>query len=497
MSTVNESHSVTGLAGFSFDWWILWQRKWLVALVTALSLLLGMAYLLVTTPIYEVEARVMVKEEDNPLPNARATRRDVSFLSTQAEVLRSPLIVEEALQSVELATPPEADPVEFVLAALRVSPIEDTHVLKIGFRSTEETQAAELVNALVRSYERYMTQAKQTGYGEMLRFLAENENERREELHALQQQYQEMRSASPLIGQTQNAYQVQLAMVQELGRRLTEAQNRRFDIENQLQAAPRLTLKPVASELQLTAAVVDEAASASSEVTLADGATAVKQHTAEPAAEEMPAPLLTPPSSVVPGSDPVKIQEELRKAETRLQELAQSFGPKHPQHRAAREQIGFWKKALEKSLEMNAQLAAEELYAIRATEQQLSELYDAEYAKVKAMDKWLIEEEQVRNNIRLAEQSLDATLVQIRELQLADYAHTQGAAPVTVRMLESPERNTSQVWPQPVSFLGLCGLLGLIGGGLAAALLPNAKQTDHAPKETRKRQRASKAVVNV
>ena len=75
-----------------------WNHKWLILLTTAVAVAGGWLYLDEAPAVYESEARVLVVRTDATRSVPMATER--YFLATQAEVMRSPLIVSQALKRV-------------------------------------------------------------------------------------------------------------------------------------------------------------------------------------------------------------------------------------------------------------------------------------------------------------------------------------------------------------------------------------------------------------
>src|SRR5215207_3238081 len=100
---------------------ILWRRKGTVIFSVLSCVALGLIYLQQATPIFESEARVLIQQQDL-LNAATRVRSDAEFLSTQAEIIRSPVIIEKALKTVTIPVPEDSDmdPVLFVLKGLKV-----------------------------------------------------------------------------------------------------------------------------------------------------------------------------------------------------------------------------------------------------------------------------------------------------------------------------------------------------------------------------------------
>ena len=83
----------------------IWRGKWLIAVVTSLSVAAGAWYLRITPVTYEVQSRVMVREDSPVLQGPNAGYMDREFLATQAEIIRSSLIIRKTLEDVPVALP--------------------------------------------------------------------------------------------------------------------------------------------------------------------------------------------------------------------------------------------------------------------------------------------------------------------------------------------------------------------------------------------------------
>jgi capsular exopolysaccharide synthesis family protein len=134
---------------------MVWRRKGWLIVSLLLTMGVGAAYLQVATPIYEVRARLLIQKQGVQLDASRAWDfADPEFLATQAQILRSPVIVREALQSVEYPPPkePGTDPVAAIIEKLTADPVRGTNVLSVGFRTPYPEAGTKLVERIVESY---------------------------------------------------------------------------------------------------------------------------------------------------------------------------------------------------------------------------------------------------------------------------------------------------------------------------------------------------------
>jgi capsular exopolysaccharide synthesis family protein len=136
---------------------VIWQRKGSVILVLLLAIGLGVAFLRLTEPKYEVSARLVVYKEAFFTEGSRPVTADADFLATQAQILGSPAIVRDALERAPLPSVAEVetDPVPLVLKSLKVEPLRATDVLSVRFRDPDPAEAARFVSAVVNRYQEY------------------------------------------------------------------------------------------------------------------------------------------------------------------------------------------------------------------------------------------------------------------------------------------------------------------------------------------------------
>ena len=74
---------------------LLWHHRVYIAVCLSVALLLGCVYLMVASPKYEVEARLVVENRGQPLDPTEESGDD--FLPTQVEIIRSPAVIAEVV----------------------------------------------------------------------------------------------------------------------------------------------------------------------------------------------------------------------------------------------------------------------------------------------------------------------------------------------------------------------------------------------------------------
>jgi uncharacterized protein involved in exopolysaccharide biosynthesis len=437
-----------------FDLSLLWRRKWLLVLSVVVASGLAIVFVQRQVPLYEVTARVLVQRERFATDQERLVRTDSHFLATQGEILRSPVVVQPALASLQEATDAEPDfeAANAVIRGLNVSSVDDANVLKLTYRSVDSNEAIRLLHALIDTYREYSKEMQSGGIAEAHNALALREEELRAELATLEERYHKLREQSPLIGQGKEAFGAHLAMLEQLGRRLTEARSLRIDKETQMQML--LIARGVQAPPKL---------SASQQGVLADAAFVALR------ADDDEFSVSSEQLGTVP-TDAASIQQELWKAEMREAETSQVYGPRHPETRAVEAQIEKWRERLKAYEEAAPVLLSQQLEALLKNETHLTKIYDAEFQKVKLLDSSLLKEQAALADIQRVQDIHDATATQLRELEFADDALASGQITTIIRMLEAPDATAKLVWPRPTQFVSLCAALSFMLGCVLVTL---------------------------
>ncbi len=405
---------------------IAWRGKGWVLGCLALTVALGVLYLMHATPVYNVGTQILVERRASPLDMADRLRGGSSFLATQAEILHSPTIVGAALNAVpELVAPPPDlepgeifDPVYKALRSLSATPIVGTDVLAISYRTSSPALGVRLLENMLSTYRDYIVAMEQSPHSEALALLTRREQELRDQLTGLEVQYQSLRRQSGSMGEGDAGLSVQRSVLERQAQMLIEAKSRRIELENRL-AAQR------------------------------NSQSAGGGHTG------------------MSGNDSA-LEQELWRAESHLAQLMQNYSDIHPEVQTVKQQIATLKRQLSES--SNAALERE-LQAAIGTEQRMAALYDRELEKGRSLDVHRVKEGQLLAEIRSSTAVHDAALAKLKEVELETEARAEGGAGVVIRVLESPTADADVIWPRPELVLLPCALVGLMGGlGLAVVL---------------------------
>lgn len=456
VSAASESSSLVDLAE-------LWRYKWRILVTTAFFVAAGVAYLFVAPTEYEVSCRVAVRE-DTPAIEQPLGLANREFLATQAEVIRSPLIIREALAEAPVTLPEsyEKSASAFVLETLAVTPILQTEVLKISYRSEDAAQAKALVAALVAKFEEHVRQDDRGRHAEELELLTRREADLREQLASLQQQRAEFRRDSPLVGQSRETLTLEANHLAESAQRLSEARARRMELENKLKSY--VVAKGNLQNSEEDGAVVPASLGAeanSPEILPARSRTASAND---------PSTNLLRDASNAEGIDFTDIHQQLWQAQIAFQNLSNKYTPEHPEMVGAEDRVRYWEELLAQRVHAAEMGLSLELAAAETTEANLRSFLAEEQARVKELDIYLVEEDAFVAKIARLEESHANSLTRLNEYQLTEKALETGRSSVTVQLLDGPELQEEVVWPQPKLLLGLSGILGLVAGVVLVSL---------------------------
>ena len=450
ISTQNRPIAVsTGFAiPVNFD--LLWQRKLWVFLATVSALVAGLGYLAVTDPTYEVEARVLVENRGlSATGGLEKTTRYREFLATQGEILVSERIIAPATQSTpqwqQLGTEEQQGLVRQALEDFEVATVVNTDVLRLRFRGEDADFAVNLINGVLSEYASHIRKDDKDRFGGMLHSLAKSEQDLREELTQKGQALARCRSKNGLVGTGRDMVHVQLSSLNNLTSRLADVRRNRLELQ--------LKLGSLKSDAQ-------------------PGGVALVSHevadTANSSFPELRNNASNEPTEARGAYDVVRQQWQAKSA---LDEASVRFGPKHPDYQAAKERAEEWEKFTTQHNTSLLRMLENELAAAREAEDELQKLVDAEYKKIKQVDQELLEEQQLTGEIARIEAAHAIAIERLRDYRLTDAHIEQGKSSTNIVVLSHPKKPEEPIWPQPIPFMGICGLFGLILSSLAALYL--------------------------
>ena len=457
------------LPSSSFDLAIFWRRKWSILIATIFTVALGVIYLLLTEKVHEVQTRILVQKNATGIDRDQNHRWDREFVATQAELIRSPLILRAALDQAPLTIPdPQTDPVKYVLDRLIVAPVVQTDVLSIQFRTADPDECVKFVNSIVKAYEEHLQEIDTDTNSESVELLTHRERELRERLHQLDEEHIQLRKNSPLIGQSKDIVNVHAAMLSQLAQKLTASRLRKVELDSQLQSLAMTDQRRLSS--------IDDGSTIKTIAMLPSSANVARTNLEYgPQLRNLVIANLMRDDHDLGARNIVEMEQQLQLAEVKRQQALQKFGARHAEAKLAEAEVAEWEEMLDARLAAAVDSVQQQLQVETVAETSLSKLYEDEQAEVKAIDDFLLKDEKTRAEIARTEEIYNTVLARLSEVELSEQAVASGHRSIVVRDLEGPELKAEVSWPQPKKFLALCGIVGLIGGVLLSLAVESVR----------------------
>lgn len=142
------------------NYWCILKRRWLPA-VAAFGTVMGITYLhtLSRVPIYQAQGELLFRQDRSSsliglqsATQANPTTQNDTSLATEAKVIRSVPILQQALEQINEASQNTALSLESLRQGLDIVDIEGTEILQVVYRGEDPAQAALVVNQLMNIY---------------------------------------------------------------------------------------------------------------------------------------------------------------------------------------------------------------------------------------------------------------------------------------------------------------------------------------------------------
>ncbi len=434
------------------------RRWWLVAAAVMAALGLAFIYHRTTPPLYEATAQLLVVKK---LPDA-VTGVDTRALSvedyvaTHQTLLHSPLLVGQAVRKHDLAAlgsfAGEKDVTEAVLQGLTVlrnkAPGGNTdNVLNLYYYGPDARECPRVLEAVIDSFKDHLDQTYHTIARESLRLIAQARSELHQELLEKEAAYRRFRKDTPVL----------------LLRGRDEASLR----QDQLSAidAKRSALRIRRAELCGQLAVLDtarkEGGSHDALVALVTGWTAQ--------------------ADAARGIVQTTTQDRLLPLLAEEQKLLETRGEKHPEVAALRKRIeatrhllaapsSSWRPEPGKPpadgeaadpVEAYRSYCRQELRHLEVAEQFLSELYQKEHDRARALTAYEMEDEGYRAALERQQRLYDSVIKQLQQIDLVKDLGGYDAQVIGAPGLGKKIRPNALVLTPGAVFLGLMGGFGL------------------------------------
>lgn len=433
-------------------------RGWKTLAVTTMGAMAASAALLFSiTPLQEVSGRIIVEQRELSPAGITSVVRDREFLPTQAEILASPAVISGAVKLLRDETNAESIPqndIAEIIGNLKVDPLTGTGVLLLQYTDVDADAAARTVDALVTSYSQYVTGIERQQNRELVSALTDRKSKIQQRLEQIQAEYEELRITSSESAPSDSVAISRI--IASLESELAGAASLRVALER-----ARTRLNRPFNDLQLSVLEFSPAAP------VRDIALSTKNIVA--ILKELRAMY---PDGAVPVPDPTLLEDRLRAAQDRVNELKLRFGPEHPEMRSAQAAANATEQELFEFAATAPGTIQESLDAVLLKEESIRQRYETQMAAAGQNNINMMNEAQKREELDQAREALVEVQTQLEHLQILDQAVEKGQAGTFVSVLEPPSPNPRSFVTNPVVVVGISGLIGFMAGILLLLSLP-------------------------
>ena len=466
----------------------LWKHKGLLFLSTFAAVVLGAAAVMILKPGYEVGSRLWVERLSMPSENVHGSSIPKDFIPTQAEIIRSPAVLNVALAKLDLPLE-EGVTYEDVLTStmerLSVDPLIGTNVLSVRFRDGDRQRAIDTVEAIIDCYQNYVQVTEKDTHRETLELLTQQDEKLRGELAQLHEQQRKLREQIADATQVRESAKVRETMLADVSQTLSTAKSRRIQLEHHIDTffSPQ-SPSNVAQASRSTNSDLDDG-SATRFVSVQAREQDTKDALAYGDMKQAIDVLARMSREDWLGlEDPTPLRTALLDAKADEARTIHKYGPKHPNLKAVQGRINDLNERLRRVVESAPQALERELASIRRHEQSLTDVYEQALASIqkdieksKVIDGYTLKEKHTLAEIQRVQTSHDALSARMNQWELVDQAVGGGRLGVVVRMLEEPSAIQTGIQAPLSLALGISGLLGLMGGAVVVSQLAGRDPT--------------------
>ena len=436
------------------------RRKWLLIFGVTLGAGLGYLYFTQQPPVYQSIVKILVTPNEPLMPGDQQRRSDntTELLETQCDIVMSPIVITNAVDSFGLAERPEFASRDRALGriseGLMVEPTsKNSRVLAISYLGSTPGETKAVVDALTRSYREFLGESDQANSEEAVRLITQAKEELLSDLQKLESEYARFRQEVTLLGQGEekvNPYAVRLAGFE--GER-TELILRRSQLQAKIDAITEALNRGGSREaLSLMVDQIKDNGGKTEAVTVAENLF------------------------------PLLLEREL---------LSENLGPGHPKIVAIEKQIAMTREHLNDLLNLGGESNEPrdlldvylesmryEIETTRKQEDSLAETYKGVNEQARELDAVLNRDRQLREEIRRKDSVLDVVVKQLEQMSLFS---TQG---IRTQVLAEPQEGF-RTPVERTKHMSIGGALGLLVMAMLAYLLESNDKSFRSPEDIR------------
>lgn len=235
---------------------MLWQRKGLIVLSSLIGISLALMYCLVASKKYESTTQILVMNKDANLPVKSSTSSSGSvdsmmaedILATHTQILLSPRIIGRALDEADLrslpvlqqSVPDDETPEAYLIEQLEITRggkghAADAHVLNIALVHGDPQECADILSAIVSTYQSFIKQKFQDSSSDAIELIDEAREELAVDLANQEQEYREFRENASLLWRGSEVTNAHQARLMEIERSISDNRLKSAQLRSRLQ----------------------------------------------------------------------------------------------------------------------------------------------------------------------------------------------------------------------------------------------------------------------
>lgn len=454
------------------------RRKWVILFFLSAGCGLGYLQFLEMPPVYQTSARILiVKEDPSDFPvqaMIRQVRAYEESIATQVMLLRSPLIVEQAVAKHDLTSVPVlanvGDPVGMILGGLDVKRADEkASVLDLTFSCGGAADCQTILQAIIASYEEFLQDTHNNVSKETVELITQAKGTLLVELQRKESAYREFRESTPLTWTKEGSFNIHQARLNQIEATRSSLIISRSQTKAQLQAVEAAIERGGSREAILL--MIDKSAPLES----SGGSSGLPGGS-------------TGRISVAGTLFPLLLEEQM---------LLEDYGPEHPKIKAIRKRIEITRSHLrsngieeeEPSEETKKKSGPTDFVAvyldslredINSVDKKLEELNDlflVEGEEAKKLSNYEVTDQTLREDIARTRQLFEGVVKRLEEINLI-----QDYGKMKTRVLNNAAPGW-KVGPVMSRTVGFAGTMGLFAGCLIAFLLELADKRFRSPEE--------------
>jgi capsular exopolysaccharide synthesis family protein len=413
-------------------------HKFLLFMGVVLGIALGVVYYLSRPPVFESRAEVVIEKKPSnsiPIPNLPVNQDQDDYVSTEQEILQSPMLIEQAINDYKLdrlktfeGMDPQELRIEFKLGLKVTREHKDSsnrynNVVTVAFRGKEPDECPVIVEAIINAYKRHLQETYQDNTAKSLGLIQQARDLVKNDLAHQQAEYTKFRAGIPAaLTRVRDNTGVSFEELQRLRMKRAEYRVRREEIQGRLKAIEN-ALKDGTPREELIA-LISESANRS----VPDGAGRVHDNSA--------------------------LEDKLLPALLEEKTLRQDYGQDHPQVQAATQRV-------EVAHRFAVHTLRQEIKDLERSEKGLSASLRAQEEESKLADRYEVEDRQRRDEVTRLQQLYDGIIKQLQEIDVAK--SVVGYKATVIAQPSAPKKKSPLAYIVfPISvILGLLGSLSL------------------------------------